>query len=279
MEMSESLEFWVIIIEIARISVISTLILPAALIALTTISGLEVQLFDEGNISVSTKWGLFAVLVPLAALANCAPTQVSNSNQGSISGQNTSCTYQPPSETAEHLNCVGYGYFTQGKYDLAIPYFKKAIDLNHNYATAFCNIGASYVNLNEYDKSIENYNIALNLDPNNAITWNGRGNAYIGKKLYALGIQDLKKAIQLNPNFAFPHFALGRAYYEQSQFNDAIPEFNEAIRIDKNDKLSFYGRAVAYYYIGNKEKSLSDFDKARSLDPSLAPPAGFFPTS
>ena len=52
---------------------------------------------------------------------------------------------------------MGNAYFNQQDYEQAIIYFQKAIDINPNYADAFCNMGIAYNEKSELNKRDECY--------------------------------------------------------------------------------------------------------------------------
>ncbi|MEN9203348.1 MAG: tetratricopeptide repeat protein [Thermostichus sp. DG_1_6_bins_120] len=66
-------------------------------------------------------------------------------------------------------NALGFAYFSQGQYDLAIRYYKDAVTADPNYVTGWNNLAHAYEKKNLYGPSLEAYETALKLDPKNAI--------------------------------------------------------------------------------------------------------------
>ncbi|MFS8867351.1 tetratricopeptide repeat protein [Synechococcus sp. H65.1] len=66
-------------------------------------------------------------------------------------------------------NALGFAYFSQGQYDLAIRYYKDAVAADPAYVTAWNNLGHAYEKKNLYGPGLEAYETALKLDPQNAI--------------------------------------------------------------------------------------------------------------
>ncbi len=64
-------------------------------------------------------------------------------------------------------NALGYTYFAQEQYDLAIRTYKDALDLDPNYVTALNNIGHSYEKKQLIPQALEAYEQSLALDPTN----------------------------------------------------------------------------------------------------------------
>jgi len=64
-------------------------------------------------------------------------------------------------------NALGYTYFSQEQYDLAIRQYKEALDIAPGYVTALNNLGHSYERKQLIAQSLESYEEALKLDPEN----------------------------------------------------------------------------------------------------------------
>ncbi len=71
-------------------------------------------------------------------------------------------------EIAPIYNALGYAYFAQQQYDLAIKQYKEALTNNPDYVTALNNIGHAYEKKNLTQQALEAYESALTLDQKNA---------------------------------------------------------------------------------------------------------------
>lgn len=65
-------------------------------------------------------------------------------------------------------NALGYAYFAQDQFDMAIRNYKDAIKHKPDYVTALNNMGHAYEKKNLTKQAIEAYEEALSLDPKNA---------------------------------------------------------------------------------------------------------------
>jgi tetratricopeptide (TPR) repeat protein len=65
-------------------------------------------------------------------------------------------------------NALGYTYFAQEQYDLAIKQYKEALKIEPGYVTALNNLGHSYERKQLMPQALETYEEALKLEPDNA---------------------------------------------------------------------------------------------------------------
>ena len=63
---------------------------------------------------------------------------------------------------------MGYGYFAQEQYDLAIRNYKEALRLNPNYVTALNNLGHAYERKSLTAQALETYEQVLQSEPQNS---------------------------------------------------------------------------------------------------------------
>ncbi|MEC4818217.1 MAG: tetratricopeptide repeat protein [Scytonema sp. PMC 1069.18] len=66
-------------------------------------------------------------------------------------------------------NGLGYAYFAQEQYDLAIRQYKEAIKTKPDYVTAFNNLGHAYERKKLNAQALQAYEEGLKFEPNNAI--------------------------------------------------------------------------------------------------------------
>ena len=66
-------------------------------------------------------------------------------------------------------NAMGYAYFAQEQYDIAIRQYKDALKLYPEYVIAFNNLGNVYEKKQMIVKAVETYKEALKIDPENKI--------------------------------------------------------------------------------------------------------------
>jgi tetratricopeptide (TPR) repeat protein len=70
-------------------------------------------------------------------------------------------------ETAPIYNALGFAYFAQEQFDLAIKQYKEAIKLSPDYVTALNNLGHAYEKKQLMTQAVEAYDQALVYEPQN----------------------------------------------------------------------------------------------------------------
>lgn len=65
-------------------------------------------------------------------------------------------------------NALGYAYFAQDQYDLAIRNYKEALKIAPDYVTALNNLGHSYERKQLMTQALDSYESALALEPSNS---------------------------------------------------------------------------------------------------------------
>ena len=86
----------------------------------------------------------------------------------------------------------------QGKYDLAIKSYQKAIAINPDHASAHNNLGLVYVKQGKLDEAIAECKKALEINPNYLQAHYNIACAYSLKKEKTLAIESLQKATTLD---------------------------------------------------------------------------------
>jgi tetratricopeptide (TPR) repeat protein len=74
----------------------------------------------------------------------------------------------PETESALIYNALGYAYFAQEQYDLAIRHYKDALKVNPEYVTALNNLAHAYERKQLTGPALEAYDQVLKLAPDNA---------------------------------------------------------------------------------------------------------------
>ena len=101
-------------------------------------------------------------------------------------------------QTEENWLIKGFTAQNETRYNDAIKYYKKAIEINPNFVVAYNNLADVYI---------------------------------VGKKDYDKAIIWCKKAIAIDPNLAITYCTLGEAYQEKGDQEKTIESFKQAAKL------------------------------------------------
>lgn len=93
--------------------------------------------------------------------------------------------------SAHSYRIQGRTYYREGKSDLAIKEYNKALALNPNSAYVYNERGMAYSNLGKLNEAIADYTQALRLHPGFAVAYYNRTIAYLKLGEYDKALQDL----------------------------------------------------------------------------------------
>jgi len=152
--------------------------------------------------------------------------------------------------------------------------FKKAIEINPGYATAYHWFALYHVYRAEFSEAIEKMDKAYSLDPLSLPINRDIGTVYYYAGMYDESIEALRKTLELDPDFSLVHELLGRVYLKKGMHKEALDEFNEerGFRRSWRPVLDAW-IIVTYTEMGMKDKAeslLRDL-KEKSLESYISP--------
>jgi len=140
----------------------------------------------------------------------------------------------------------GRNYFNKSHQDkliLALPMFKKAIEIDENYALAYTGLADCFSEIFMYfdrtDTNLQQALIAskkaLELDPQLAEAHSARGLALSQNNQYEEAEKEFKSAIQLNPKLFDAYYRLGRMFKSLGKQLKAAEQFKMAAKIEPDN--------------------------------------------
>lgn len=134
-------------------------------------------------------------------------------------------------------NNIGMVYQTFfNKADLALPYLKKAVELDTAYVEAYFNLATCQATLKQYDEAEKNYLRVIKLDPNFSKAYQSLSAMYSylkqTEKIISLNEDAIKKDLKTD----VPYINLGNVYYLEGDTAKAVFYLEKAIEIIPNNK-------------------------------------------
>ncbi|HYR77437.1 MAG TPA: protein kinase [Pyrinomonadaceae bacterium] len=133
---------------------------------------------------------------------------------------------------AQAYDRLGGSYSNTGQQELAIEAFQKAFDLRER-ASEYekLKIAADYYAFAtfETDKSLEAYELVVRTYPRDFTAWNNLGNRYNSVGQFEKAAEACRESIRLNPNWVIPRSNLALAFIFLNRFDEAKQVIQEAL--------------------------------------------------
>ncbi len=139
--------------------------------------------------------------------------------------------------------------------------FKRAIELNPNYAIAHQWYGCLLRDLGRFDEGLVEMQRAKELDPLSLPINTDLGLFFYQEGKYNQAIEQCQRAIEIDANFHWAHANLGSAYLQKSWFKEAIAEFKKAKSLSAGSSEYIAWLSLAYSMESNRKEALKILEK------------------
>jgi tetratricopeptide (TPR) repeat protein len=163
----------------------------------------------------------------------------------------------------EALNAFSLGQAEHQKLaeEKALPYLKRSIELDPNFAMAYATLGVVYSNLGEREQASDCLKKAFELKDRAS----EREKLYISAHYYEMATGQIDKAIEVYeswketyPRDTVPRDNVALRYSVIGQYEKALANASEALRLNPKDGFAYQNVADAY-------QKLDRFDEARAI--------------
>jgi serine/threonine protein kinase/tetratricopeptide (TPR) repeat protein len=123
----------------------------------------------------------------------------------------------------------GFALANLKKWSEAEPEFKRAIELNPNYATARYFYAFAFLSPeNRMEEGLEQYRSAVSLDPLSSIVNTNYAVMLVQARRYPEAMAQFQKTLDRDPNFVPAHYKLSQFYATTGRFAGAVVELRKA---------------------------------------------------
>lgn len=173
-------------------------------------------------------------------------------------------------ENTSALNLFGILLFQHKRYDEAISYVEKAVEIKP-LPYFYINLGNINVGKGDIDKAMDFYEkaIDLNEEEEDADPWFGLGVCYKNKKELDKAIECYEKAISINPSFYSAHVNIGNIFKQKNDLDKAIEYYKKAILFKQNDPDIYNSLGLVYLDRYEIEEAIYCFEKAIKIKPNF----------
>lgn len=178
---------------------------------------------------------------------------------------------------AEAHTALGYALLTYDRnYAESNREFKRAIELNPNYATAYQWYADGYLlSTQRFDEALQSLRKAQELDPLSLVINAQIGLCHIYMRDYDKAVTHYRKTIELDPNWYLAHWFLGLAYELQGKLKEAESEYLKARELNDDPYVLAYLVHV-YAAMGKRDEALKRVNQMKELTKHRYVPAYAF---
>jgi serine/threonine protein kinase/Flp pilus assembly protein TadD len=144
--------------------------------------------------------------------------------------------------------------------------FKRAIDLNQNYATAHEWYGLFLATQRRFDEAIREINRAQELDSLSLIISAIVGVIFYLARRYDEALGQFRETLEMDPNFSVAYLYQGEVYLSQAMWKEAIDAFQKGVALSPESTFAVGSLGSAYGMSGQKDKALKIMQRLDELE-------------
>ena len=163
-------------------------------------------------------------------------------------------------------------------FDQSIAYFRRAIELDPNYAAPYAGLGMMYILDYQnhwsdtpgasYELAERMVNKSIAKDDKDPFSHFVAATVALWKKDHERWAAEVDRALALNPNYALAVSSRGQVHIFTGEPAKAIPYIERAIRLDPAQQLYRHFLGTAYFVAGNYETAAAVFKDRIAMTPS-----------
>jgi TolB-like protein/Flp pilus assembly protein TadD len=145
--------------------------------------------------------------------------------------------------------------------------FKRAIELNPNYATGHQWYGERLMVVGRFDETLAERKRAQELDPLSLIVNTNVALTYYYARQFDKAIDELRKVLEMDQTFYYARWNLGLCYQMKGMFSEAISEYQKAWQLS-NDPAVLALIGQAYASSGRRDEALRVLAQLKEISKS-----------
>ena len=166
---------------------------------------------------------------------------------------------------AEAHNSLAHLNLHNWKWADAETEFKRAIELDPGYASAYHWYSLCLTAMGRSDEAVKTMQRAQELDPLSLRINADLGMAMFAARQYTEAIEQERKTLELDPNSRTAFWIRGMAYEQKGQFDEAFQQFQEALKRSPNNPNYLAAMGHAYGVAGKRAEALNVLEQMKAL--------------
>ena len=143
--------------------------------------------------------------------------------------------------------------------------FKRALELNPNYATAREWYALYLAALGRMDDALGEIRRAAQVDPLSPVIYAAAALIYLFARRYDEALEHCRKAFEFDPNFLLALYVEGRVYEQKRMFSEAIEVFQRAKTLSGGIPMTLMALGTAYALSGDKIQAERILEELQAL--------------
>ena len=194
----------------------------------------------------------------------------------------------------EHLpevqNNYGVCYISLGKPELAVPCFKRALDLNPEFHAVHYQWGYALASQKLQDSALREWDLSTKYEPTNPDSYSNRGVIYYQQGKIEDAIAEFRHVIVLRETRMEDYSNLGLAFAKSGlliktsaknpadprmkqaleKHKHAIDMFDRALKLDPRNVMLHSNRGLACFFASMPEEAMKEWGLVSTIDPAYA---------
>ena len=168
------------------------------------------------------------------------------------------------------LHLLAIVYASQEEYQRAIEYYKRALELSPNDASALSNLGSSLNSIGRNQEAFIVFQKAIKLDPNEPLFWYNAANTLCDTGEHKEALTYYDRSIKLDPQYYQAYINYGKVLFELKRYTESLNFYDKALRINKDSLDCLVNKGAALKELALYDEAITHYDKALSLKPDYA---------
>lgn len=169
---------------------------------------------------------------------------------------------------SESIYYVAECYKGLKDYHKSEEYFRKTLSMDSVFfSEANVGLGTIAFSASKFDTALIYFNKAIEIKPDNENAYYQRAENYLSLSDTLAAFKDFKYAVELNSNLYLPVFRLASVLYTKKEYSEAARYFSKALITEgANNYLCYYYRGLCYFSVNRHKEAIQDYKLALELN-------------
>ena len=165
---------------------------------------------------------------------------------------------------------LGVVLASQGKHELALTSYNRALTVEPNHPDALSNRGNTLKELQRFDEALASYDRAIALKPDHVGAHNNRAVVLQILQRHDEALKSLDRALALQPNDGNALINRGITLHALGRLEEALASYDRAIALQPNSLAAICNRGNTLRTMQRLDEALASYDRAIALMPHFA---------